>query len=172
MSQISHNRGFTMTELLVVIVVLGILSSLSLASFIELRQKAYDAAARSKARDIGQACEVLMAEFDANPLEAAAMYNLNVYNLAGYTALSGVSACGGGEACAARFPELSASRNIATGVSISARNPILLMSPNSVTIGGGSGGFGIDCIGAAYHRKGTKTYYWIPRQGIYASLRP
>lgn len=62
------NHGFTMIELLVVIVILGILSVIGLGSFNSSQMKARDSRRKADIRTIGDALEVYYNDFGGYPL--------------------------------------------------------------------------------------------------------
>lgn len=63
-------KGFTLVELLVVISIIGILSSIVLVSMGGARAKARDARRQSDIRQIGSACELYMADNEVFPVYA------------------------------------------------------------------------------------------------------
>jgi type IV pilus assembly protein PilA len=54
--------GFTLTEILVVLLIIGVLAAIALPGFLNQRQKAYDADAKSQARSAQTAFETLYTE--------------------------------------------------------------------------------------------------------------
>jgi type IV pilus assembly protein PilA len=61
-----EQRGFTLIEILIVIVVIGILAAIALPSFLGNRRQAYDADAKTAARDLVtyvQACNTSREDF-------------------------------------------------------------------------------------------------------------
>lgn len=62
-SQEDHERGFTLIELLVVIAIVGILAGISVAVFLNQRQKSYDAAAKSDLRNVAIFEEVYLGDY-------------------------------------------------------------------------------------------------------------
>jgi type IV pilus assembly protein PilA len=61
-----EERGFTMIELLVVIMIIGILAAVAVPSFLNQSNKSHDAAAKWEARTAQDAAEVLATEHDGS----------------------------------------------------------------------------------------------------------
>ena len=162
-----------MIELLVGVVITTVLASLSLASFTELKQKAYDASARSKVKDIGVACEDLVNQFETDPVNTATEYGIPITGTP--PRLAGMFGCMGDASCAARFPALKASRNLTTGYVVAGFDSDLFTGAQNSSANYAFGSLGhdfrIECLGVAFHNKGSKVYYWIPKFGIYADER-
>lgn len=61
------NRGFTLVELLIVVAIIGVLSTLLMANFIGVRQKARDAQRKSDIRQIQSALELYRSDQGSYP---------------------------------------------------------------------------------------------------------
>ena len=78
----ANQKGFSLVELLVVVAIIGILSTIAVPQYSEYRKRAYDSAARSDVRNIITAEE--MYYLDNN------RYTDNLNELAGFTPSEGV----------------------------------------------------------------------------------
>ena len=78
-----RDRGFTLVELLIVVLVIGILSAVAVPTFVGQRNQARDAAAKS---DLGHAKQAMLAYATANGAYTSTVANLNQF---GYTTSSG-----------------------------------------------------------------------------------
>jgi type IV pilus assembly protein PilA len=65
-SAASDERGFTLVELLVVMLVLGLLSAIAIPAFFSQRDKAVDAAAKGAARTAATAIETYFTDHDGS----------------------------------------------------------------------------------------------------------
>ncbi len=80
-------RGFTLVELLIVIAIIGILSTLLMANFIGIRQRARDAQRKSDVRQIQSALELYRADNGSYPAPAGSNgLTTNCPNPAAFTA--------------------------------------------------------------------------------------
>ena len=61
-----RNKGFTLIELMIVVAIIGILALIAIPNFINLRQKAYDASAKSAGRNAKLAEEVYFNDREAS----------------------------------------------------------------------------------------------------------
>jgi len=61
-------KGFTLVELMIVIIILAILTGIAIPSYLVLRNRARTEAARSEMKNIGTALEMHNADLDAYPL--------------------------------------------------------------------------------------------------------
>jgi type IV pilus assembly protein PilA len=62
MSRDSHDDGFTLVELLVVIIIIGILAAIAIPVFLNQRKKGYDAEAKSDLRDLAGFEEIYLSD--------------------------------------------------------------------------------------------------------------
>jgi type IV pilus assembly protein PilA len=83
-------QGFTLIELLVVVLIIGILAAIAIPSFLNQRQKAQDASAKSDARTSQTAAETYFTNEQTYPTTAAQLQGIeNALNNANITAVSG-----------------------------------------------------------------------------------
>lgn len=82
----NKKNGFTMIELLVVIVILGILSALGLGSFTAAQQKSRDSRRKSDLKAIGVALETYYNDYGNYPLDGGGTGNI-------YGCSDGLSVC-------------------------------------------------------------------------------
>ena len=68
-NKFKKQSGFTMIELLVVIVIIGILSTIGLGSFTSSQQKARDSRRKTDLRAIGDALELYYNDFGSYPID-------------------------------------------------------------------------------------------------------
>jgi general secretion pathway protein G len=81
-------RGFTLVELLIVIAIIGVLSTLLMANFIGVRQRARDAQRKSDLRQIQAALEIYRSDNGGYPALVAV-------GVDGYESDNGTSSCTG-----------------------------------------------------------------------------
>ena len=60
-------KGFTLVELMIVIIILAILTGIAIPSYMVLRNRARTAAAQSELKNVGTAIEMYNVDFDAYP---------------------------------------------------------------------------------------------------------
>ena len=66
-----QDKGFTLVELMVVIIILAVLTGIAIPSYLALRNRARNSATRSEMANIGTALELYMADNDAYPVADA-----------------------------------------------------------------------------------------------------
>ena len=66
----AHEKGFTIVEMLIVIVVLGILAGLAIVTYKGIQDRARVAATRSEMLSVGQSAAIFRAENDRSPSSA------------------------------------------------------------------------------------------------------
>lgn len=62
-----REKGFTLVELMVVIIILAILTGIAIPSYLALRSRARESATRSEMANIGTALELYMADLEEYP---------------------------------------------------------------------------------------------------------
>jgi MSHA pilin protein MshA len=81
-----RQRGFTLIELITVIIILGILSAIALPKFIDLTNEALDASVQSVAGSLGSASAINYGAFVANSAKSG-VQRLNAANVCVVTSL-------------------------------------------------------------------------------------
>lgn len=66
-----RDRGFTLVELLVVIIIIGIIAAIAIPAFLNQRTKAYDAAVKSDLRNYAQVAKLHQTEEGVLPTSSA-----------------------------------------------------------------------------------------------------
>ena len=177
-----HQAGFSLVELLGAIAVTGALIGLSIASVQELKQKAFDASARSMVKNLGMGCEALMNEFATDPAATVAEYGIPYETEADgtirITDTMGCISAGGSATCVRKLPGFtnftSVSKRLTVGYVIADEGADVELVGRSVSMSSGGEGTradGLDCVAVSRHARGTATYYWIPGLGLYSAER-
>lgn len=82
-----RESGFTLVELLVVIIIIGILAAIAIPVFLNQRKRANDAALKSDMKSVANA----VVDADLSPTEFRSLYNKNAVNIWGSEAVSALA---------------------------------------------------------------------------------
>ncbi len=85
-----REEGFTLIELLVVVIIIGILAAIAIPVFLNQREKAYDAAAKSDVRNAQTAMETY---FTDNSAYTATSGDLTTYGLSTSDGMQALEIC-------------------------------------------------------------------------------
>jgi type IV pilus assembly protein PilA len=89
-----HDQGFTLIEVLVVIIIIGILATVAIPIFLSQRQKSYGASAKSDLSIVAEEIEAYNVDNQAYPVTKSPLLTTATASSGGVTAISGTLAKG------------------------------------------------------------------------------